>query len=334
MTTAKEVHKQAIIIDATAPLLQQRRYVDLYIEGGVTCVAPTVGGKEFSGPTLKHIGQWLRFIKNRPDLILVRTAADIERAKEEGKLGILFHFQGSLPFELDLDLVDAYHALGLRMAMLCYNVRDFVGDGCEEDADAGLSRFGRRLIERLNDNRIVVDVTHTGYRTTMEAMEVSRHPVVFSHSNPRALLDTRRNILDEQARAAAQTGGLVGLTLVPYFIVRGRRPTLDDFVNAIEHFAEVAGIDHVGIGLDYWWGQQPFSSDEEADANWRKFVDAGIWDPENYPRPPHHYPEGLYTPAEMSGLVAALLRRGFSAEDTKKVLGRNWLRVFKAVWGS
>lgn len=333
MNTPESVHKDAIVIDATAPLLQQRHYVDLYAKGGVTCVAPTVGGKESPGSAIMALGQWLRFIKDRSNLIHVRTTADIERAKAQGKLGILFHFQGTQPFERDLDLVEAYHALGVRMVMLCYNVRDYVGDGCEETTDSGLSRFGRRLVERLNENRIVVDVTHTGYRTTMEAMEVSKHPVVFSHSNAKALLDTKRNITDEQARAAARTGGLVGLTLVPYFIVRGRRPTLDDFVNHVEHFVNVAGIDHVGIGLDYWWGQQPFSSDADADANWQKFVNAGIWDPENYPKPPHHYPEGLYTPAEMPGLTAALLRRGFSVEDTQKILGRNWMRVFKAVWG-
>jgi len=335
VTDAQQVHRDSIIIDGTSPLLQRRHYVSAYAEGGVTCVAPTVGGKQSVAQTVQHMGSWLRYIATRPDkLIHVKSAADIEKAKSEGKLGLLFHFQGSVSFEQDLDLVEAYHALGLRMAMLCYNVRDFVGDGCEEMSNSGLSRFGRRLVQRLNENRIIVDVTHTGFRTTMEAMEISSQPVVFSHSNARALLDLQRNITDEQARAVAATGGLVGCTLVPYFVVRGRRPTLDDFVDHIAHFAEVAGIDHVGIGLDFWWGQQPFVSDAEAEANWQSMIDAGIWEEANYPKPPHYYPEGLHTPAEMAGLTATLLRRGFSVEETKKILGGNWLRVCREIWGA
>lgn len=336
---AEQVHRDAIVIDATAPLLdafplsRRNEYLDMAIRGGVTCAAPTVAQGENAGDTLKLIATWLRVLKSRADLLHVRSVQDIHRAKAEGKLGILFHFQGTAPFEDDLNLVETFHALGVRMVMLTYNAKNAVGDGCEERTDAGLSRFGIRLIERLNENRIVVDVTHTGYRTTMEAMEVSARPVVFSHSNAKALFDSRRNITDEQARAAAQTGGLVGVAAVPYFILREGRPTLDQFVDHLAHFADVAGIDHVGLGLDFWAGSQPFADDAEADAQWQHYVDAGLWDPATYPRPPHYYPFDLDTPAEMGALTARLLQRGFSPEDTRKVMGANWLRVFEAVWG-
>ncbi len=335
MTDYKTVHDSAIVIDAVAPILQRRKYVDLFIKGGVTCVAPTVGGKENVGEATKKLGDWLHYIGQRSgELMHIKTAADIERAKAEKKLGILFHFQGTEPFEQDLNLVEAFHALGVRMVMLTYNVKNAVGDGCEERTDAGLSRFGVRLIERLNANRIVVDVSHTGYRTTMEAMEVSKAPVVFSHANTKAILDSARHIADDQAKAAAKTGGLVGVTLVPYFIVRGGgRPSLDQFVDHIDHYVKLIGIDHVGLGLDYYWGQQPFATDEEADATWQQFVDAGIWDPANYPKPPHYYPEGLATPAEMSGLTKILLKRGYSVDNVKQIMGLNWLRVFRSVWG-
>jgi membrane dipeptidase len=333
MLGAEQIHREAIIVDATAPLLQRPTHLGLYAKGGVTCVAPTVTTSEDSGQTLKALGRWLRLLSTRPDLLHIRSVADVRRAKAEGKLGILFHFQGTEPFEADLDLVEAYQTLGLRMVMLTYNVKNLVGDGCEERTDAGLSRFGVRLIERLNANRVVVDVAHTGYRTTMEAMEASTRPVVFSHSNAKALLDTRRNITDEQARTAARTGGLVGVVACPYFVVQGRRPTLDEFIDHIAHFAEVAGIDHVGLGLDFWWGVQPFSSDAEAESLWQRAVDAGRWDSTTYPKPPHYYPVGLETPAQMGALTEGLLRRGFCAEDTRKVMGENWLRVFRDVWG-
>lgn len=334
MTDAKQVHDEAIIIDAVSPLLQKYKYIDLVAKGGVTCVAPTVGGKETTEESVSKLGSWLHLLSERPDLVHVKTAADIERAKAEGKLGILFHFQGTQPFELNLDLVDAFHALGLRMVMLTYNVKNYIGDGCEEPHDGGLSRFGEKFIKRLNSNRIVVDVSHTGYRTTMEAMEVSSAPVVFSHANAKGVLDTGRNITDEQAKAAAKTGGLVGVNLVPYFIKKGGGyPTLGEFIDHIDYFVKLIGIDHVGLGLDYYWGQQPFASDEDADANWQMLVDSGTWDPVNYPKPPHYYPEGLGTPAEMSGLTKALLERGYSADNVKQIMGLNWLRVFRAVWG-
>lgn len=330
---ARRLHDEAIVIDGTAPLLERPNYLDLYASGGVTCVAPTVALGEGAGGATRALGSWLRLLARRPDLLLVRCAADIRRAKLDRRLGILFHFQGTSAIGEELDLVEAYEALGLRMVMLTYNTRNAVGDGCEEPDDAGLSRFGRGLVERLNANRIVVDISHTGYRTTMEAIAASSHPVVFSHSNARALLDTPRNIADEQARAVAATGGLVGLVACPYFIVRGRRPTMGDFIDHISHFANVAGIDHVGLGLDYWWAVQPFASDAEADSTWQRFVDAGWWDPATYPRPPHYYPEGLDTPAQLGALTAGLLRRGFTQADTLKIMGGNWLRVFGEVWG-
>lgn len=335
----EQLHRDAIVIDGTAPLLdvmpvaRRHPYLDMFVEGGVTCAAPTVAINESAGDALKLIGAWLRLIDGREDLVHVRTAADIRRAKAEGRLGILFHFQGTAPIETNLDLVEAYRALGLRMVMLTYNRSNVVGDGCEEPGDAGLSRFGIRLVERLNENRILVDVTHTGYRTTMDAIERSAQPVVFSHSNARALLESPRNITDEQAKAAAQTGGLVGVVSVPYFVVRDRQPTLDDLIDHIAHFAEVAGIDHVGLGLDFWWGGQPFADDAQALETWQHFVDAGEWDPVTYPPPPHCYPAGLETPAKMGALTARLLERGFGAEDVRKVMGLNWLRVFEDVWG-
>lgn len=334
MTDAKQLHDSAIVIDAVAPILQRRQYIDLFQAGGVTCVAPTVGGKETTGEATRKLGDWLHLLSQRDDLLHVTTAADIRRAKAEGKLGILFHFQGTQPFEQDLNLVDAFHALGVRMVMLTYNVKNYIGDGCEERTDAGLSRFGERFIKRLNEKRIVVDVTHTGYRTTMEAMEVSASPVVFSHSNAKAILDTSRGIADDQAKAAARSGGLVGVTMVPYFIARGGRPTLDQFIDHIDHYVRLIGIDHVGLGLDYYWGQQPFASDEEALAVWQAAIDAGIWEEANYPKPPHYYPEGVDTPAHLSGLTAGLLQRGYSAANIRQILGENWLRVFETVWGS
>ena len=165
---ATALHDAAIVIDAVCPLLMDHRHLELYRRGGATAVAPTVGGSENAETALRTIGRWIKLIRNAGDLALVRRAADIEAAKRDRRLGIILHFQGTDPIEDDVDLIDAYKSLGVGMVQLTYNVRNRVGDGCEEPGDAGLSRFGRDVVKRLNEARIVVDCSHTGYRTTMD----------------------------------------------------------------------------------------------------------------------------------------------------------------------
>ncbi len=329
----RAVHDGAIVIDATCPLLQRRQFVDWYIEGGVTVAAPTVGNAAPAGETVKHLGTWLRFIDSRPDLMLIRTAADIEEAKRTRRLGILFHFQGGDPFESDLDLTEAYRALGVRMVQLTYNVKNRIGDGCEERTDSGLSKFGLQLIERLNANRIVVDCAHTGYRTTMETIEASRLPVVFSHANARAVHPSPRNITDEQIKAVAATGGLVGINGFPAFVAATTRPTLDQFIDHIDHDVRLVGVDHVAIGIDYFAGQHPVVDEDEAKRMYAGWLESGLWSAASYPPPPYHYPDGIATPRDLPNLTRRLLERGYGVEDVRKILGGNWLRVFRAVWG-
>ena len=329
----KRLHDEAIVIDAVCPLMMDRRYIDWWIEGGVTAAGPTVGAFQRAGPTLRVLGEWLRAIERDPRLVLVRRAADFAAAKAARQLGVVFHFQGTEPIEDDLNLIDAYKTLGVGMIQLAYNVKNRVGDGCEERTDAGLSTFGLQVIERLNEARIVVDCSHTGYRTTMDAIEASSRPVVFSHSNAKAVRDSPRNITDEQIRAAAATGGLIGIVGFPPFVSASPRPTLDEFVDHIDHMVGLVGDDHVGLGLDYYKGQAPVVSDEESTRMYEGRIAAGDWRPESYPPPPHHFPDGIATPRTLPNLTRRLLERGYGEEATRKILGGNWVRVFRAVWG-
>lgn len=335
---AERIHRDAVIIDAVTALLDKREYVESYKAGGVTCVAPTVAAETDTPATaLKEIGNWLHTIRSRKDLKLVQKASDIEAAKRDGQMGILFHFQGTGPFETDLNLVESFQALGVRMVQLTYNRKDYVGDGCEEEIDGGLSRFGKALVQRLNENRIVVDCTHTGYKTTMDALSLTTRPAVFSHSNAAAIFPSKRNIQDDQAKAAAATGGLVGVNVVPHFLVSANggatRPSLDDLIAHIDHFVALIGIDHVGLGLDYWSGNLPFSDLETVVQVWEKAVRNGSYTPEVYPRPPHYYPPEIETPEMLLGMTKGLIRRGYKEDDVRKILGLNWLRVFREVWG-
>jgi membrane dipeptidase len=328
------VHSEAIVIDATCPLLNsQPQLVDWWIEGGATAAAPTVGGSESAGPTLVNLARWYRIIRDDPRLLLVRTAADIEAAKRAGQLGIIFHFQGTEPIEDNLDLVAVFKQLGIGIIQLAYNVKNRVGDGCEEHTDDGLSDFGVKLIATLNEARVIVDCSHTGRRTTLEAIERSTAPVVFSHASVAALKSSRRAIDDDQIRAVAASDGLVGAVGFPAFVSNALQPTLDQFIDHIDYIVNLVGIEHVGLGIDYYAGQAGVADLATARRMYDAAIAAGRWRPESYPPPPYYYPQGIETPRTLHNLTKRLLERGYSAQDTRKILGDNWLRVFRAVWG-
>jgi len=328
------IHDESIFIDAVSPLANSNtELLDWWFEGGVTAVAPTVGGFAASGPTVANIGRWQHLIKKDPRLRLITSGADLQVAKDDKKLGILFHFQGTSPVEDNLDLLSVYKRLGVGMIQLAYNVKNPVGDGCEERTDCGLSNFGVELIRRMNEERIVVDCTHTGYRTTMEAIELSTAPVVFSHSNVKALKSSPRNITDDQIQAAAATGGLVGVVGFPAFVSDSPRPTLDEYINHIDYIVNLVGVDHVGLGLDYFHGQSGVSSDEAAKESYAGLIESGRWRAEAYPPPPYWYPEGIETPRTFQKLTERLVERGYTEDETKKIVGGNWVRVFTEVWG-
>ncbi len=266
MIDADALHRDAIVIDAVSPLTRHGQHLQRYRDGGVTVVAPTVAGWEDASTTLRTVGLWHRLFRERDGLIHVRRAADIERAKREDKLGIVLHFQNTSPMEDSLDLVDAWKALGIGMVQLTYNVRNPVGDGCEESATVGLSRFGRQMVERLDAARIVVDGSHTGRQTVLDAIAIVKRPFVVSHANALAVHGSPRNLDDEVIRKVADSGGLVGLVGFPAFVGPGEAPDLDAFLAHADHIVKVAGHDHIGLGLDHYVGQHGISSPEQARA--------------------------------------------------------------------
>ena len=331
---AADLHKDAIVIDATCPLARIHKYVEWYREGGATAIAPTITGAAGSARTgFTQIGGWHRYAREHDDTIIVRQAADIERAKAEGKLGLILHCQGTALIEDEIDLIESYYEAGLRVVQLCYNTKNLVGDGASERTDAGLSYFGVRLIERLNRLGMLVDCSHTGHRTSMEAAEVSAGPIIISHANARAVQDNGRNVSDELIRAIAAGGGVVGTVGFPPFLSWDGQPTLDQFIDDIAYKADLVGIDHTGIGIDYYEGQHPIEDDEAAAARYRARLETGQWRAEEYPPPPYKFPAGIETPRTLQKLTERLLERGFSETDIRKIWGLNFLRVYRAVWG-
>jgi membrane dipeptidase len=333
-TAAARLHADALVIDMTCPLAREARYLDWWIEGGATAIAPTIRGFSNSGgDALAEIGGWRRLCRERDDLMIIETAADLDAARASGRLGLIMHSQGGSIVEDRLDLADGLHAAGLRVLQLCYNTKNLIGDGAGERTDSGLSDFGVRLVGRLNALGVAVDCAHTGHRTAMDAVEHSSAPVIISHANARAVHDNLRNVEDELIRAIAATGGVIGSVGFPSFLEGDDQPTLDAFIDDIAYKADLVGIDHTGLGIDYYLGQWKVEDDAAALARYRGMVADGHWRPGQYPPPPYKYPAGIETPRTLPALTEGLLARGFAEEDVRKVLGGNWRRVFARIWG-
>ena len=332
MIDYKRVHEEAIVFDGTCPLLTHSPdHTSYYVEGGVTVVAPSLAANHDAGQAIKRIADWMNIIREQEDKLLhVTEVEDFHRAKAQGKLGILFHFQNSLPLEQSIELLDVYKALGVRIIQLTYNVKNFVGDGCLERTDAGLSDFGVRLIKAMNRAGIAVDCSHTGMQTTLDAMDVSEYPVVFSHSLVKTVRDGPRNLTDEQIKRVAEMGGVIGMNGFPPFVANTSCPTLDDLLKHVDYIAELVGIDHVGLGIDFEYIDESMQKDSLA--HYEYFVKTGQWNPKDYPPPPYYYPEGLDDPRYFPNLTKALLDRGYDEEETKKVLGANFMRVYSQIW--
>jgi membrane dipeptidase len=328
----RRLHADSLVIDGVCPLVEDPQYLDWYREGGVTVLSPTVASTESARATFSRIAAWHRLLMQRVDLQLVHKARDVELAKQSGRLGIYFHLQGADPIEDNLDFVLLYKALGVGVIQLTYNVKNRVGDGCEERTDAGLSRFGIRLIERLNQARVIVDCTHTGLRTSLDAIEHSTAPVILSHSNPSSVHATTRNVSNELIKAIAKSGGVIGICGFPGMVGGTTHPSLDQFIDHIDAIVECVGIDYVGLGIDYYTGQVGVATDEVAMQGYNEAIRRGIWSTA-YPPPPHRYPAGIETPRTLPNLTRRLLERSFSESDVRKILGGNWLRVMHAVWG-
>lgn len=332
--SVQKFHDSAILIDAVCPLLHKMSNFRDYQKGGFTAIAPTVGAWDGCGEAMRNIGAWYKLIRDSDDLMLIRTAADIRIAKETGKTGIILHFQGTGPIEDSLDLIDSFRGLGVGVMQLAYNIKNRVGDGCEERTDAGLSRFGVQVIERMNTAKMIVDCSHTGHRTTYDAIEHSSAPVIISHANARAVYDSPRNLPDELIKAIGDNGGTIGVVGFPGFVSSDKRPTIDQFIDHIVYLSDKIGIDRVTLGIDYYMGQNPYVDLETATAAYEARLADNTWSPKAYPPPPHHYPSGIETPASMPALTEALLRREFTEDDIRKIYGENLIRMYETVWGA
>ena len=338
---ARPRYAESIVIDALASPGYFNYPIDVplnaamvrnAVASGITAGNLTVSRADFA-QTVAQIAAWMRSMERFPAAFAhVRSVADIRAAKAAGKFGIVFGFQDTTPLQGDLDKLEVFDNLGVRIVQLTYNVRNLAGDGCLEPANGGLSRYGHALIEAMNQRGMLVDLSHCGQRTTAEAIAASKKPVAITHSGCNEVSRHPRGKDDAELRALAQSGGVIGIYLMP-FLVAGRAPTLGDVIAHIEHAVKVCGEDHVGLGSDL--STTPIDGSEEYWSQHRAFVKRRI---EQGIAAPGEDPEILFTVGELNHarrmeLIAnELSARGHSAARIEKILGGNFLRLFGAVW--
>lgn len=325
-TDARALHAGALVwdnhvclpIDKVAEFLPAIRR---FARAGVGVLGINIGDSDVSLESQIRVAAEVRhFIAAHPDeFVLALSVADIERARAHGRLAVFFDVEGGYAMGDQLSVLSLYSDLGVRWMLLVYNRRNLIGSGVHDETDAGLTPFGREVVAELDRVGIMKCCSHTGYRTARDVLEMSAKPVIFSHSNPRALKDHPRNIPDDLIRLCAGTRGVVCINGVGIFLgdndVRTER-----VADHIDYVAGLVGADHVGLGLDYMFDM------EGVDATLAK-------NPNLWPAAWGYKPGiKLVQPEQLPDLTEILLKRGHSQTDVEKILGGNMLRVAEEVW--
>lgn len=332
---AEKLLKESLVCDMLIPASpgtpdEARGYAELLdrlVANGVNFASLTVFGDHRSVEDhFRWVALGRQYFHERSDkFVLANSVEDIYRARDEGKLAVNFNFQGTNCLFGEIAMVEPYRKLGIGHMLFAYNQRNLMADGCHERTDSGLSSAGVNLIKEMNRVGMIVDCTHTGRASTVEMMELSEYPCIFSHSNPKAIYDHQRNIDDEQIKACAATGGVVGINGLGIFMSDNRKNvSAEIFLKHLHYVAQLVGPEHVGLGIDYVHDDEPLLLYME--------------------QHPHMFPEELYgspsewrngrymPPEEIPNIVQGLVDLGYNDEEIRGMLGENWLRVMRAVW--
>lgn len=324
-TDAAELLRDALVWDNTLPwgpgYADEDETLPRFHRAGADLISLTVMGPEAGlDGTLRQIARVRAHIAARPDrLALCGSAAEVRAAKASARLGLVFNLQETEMLEGCLEMVQAYYDLGVRHMLLAYNARNKVGDGCAERTDGGLSRWGLRVVDEMHRVGLWVDGTHSGHRTTMDAMERGGGPFVFSHCNAHAVYPHYRNIRDDQIRACAASGGVVGVNGLGEFL-DDDGATTESVFRHLDHMVQLVGPRHVGLGLDFVKDAPRFWAWVAANPH--------AWPPAPKPRTGSAFAQ----PEQVGELVGLMLRAGYAEVDIRLILGGNWLRLAEEVW--
>lgn len=301
-------------------------------EGGMDAVHVTIAYHETFRETVLNIEAWNRRFEAFADLIVhARTAEDVRRARETGRTAIIFGFQNPSPIEDDIGLVEIVHTLGARFMQLTYNNQSLLATGCYESDDTGLTRMGRQVVREMNRVGLVVDMSHSGERSTLEAIEASERPIAITHANPSSWMPALRNKSDDVLKALADSGGMLGFSTYPHHLKDKSDCTLESFCSMIARTADLMGIDHIGIGSDLCQDQPDSVVEWMRVGRWTKEIDYGEGSAANAGFPPQ--PDWFRDNRDFPNFEAGLRSAGFDGAGIAKVMGENWLRFFERSFG-
>lgn len=300
--------------------------------GGVDCVHATVCYWENFHETVTNISRWQQRFREHADLIRpVRTADDVRRARQEGRTGIVFGFQNCSPIECDIGLIQVLYDLGARFMQLSYNNQSPLATGCYETEDPGLTRMGKEVIREMNRVGLVIDMSHSAERSTLEAIEFSQRPIAITHANPTAWFPALRNKSDTVLKALADAGGMVGFSLYPHHLKDKSQCRLEDFCDMVARTADLIGVDHIGIGSDLCQGHPDSVVQWMRNGRWTRTLDygEGSKDSAGFPTQPAWFRDNR----DFGNIARGLGSAGFDAAEVERIMGANWLNFFHRSFG-
>jgi len=320
------LHERAIVFDGLVVAKWGRAVFERMHAGGVTAANCTICVWEGFRDVMINLACWKKLFSENADLIMpCRSVTDVRKAKAAGRVGIVLGWQNSCGIDDRLDYLPLFHDLGVRFIQLTYNTQNYVGSGCWEKQDGGLSTFGRDFVAELNRLGIVVDLSHVGSRTASEAIAASSKPCAYTHVCPSGMLDHPRNKSDQQLREIVEHGGFVGTATYAPFLRNGPASTLEDCVDTLDYMIRVCGEDNVGIGTDFTEGQ------DEAFFEWIR-LDKGSGRQMVPSRGIAPSVRGFESLGDYPALTRAMEKRRWSERRIRAVLGENWLSFLGRVW--
>ena len=296
-------------------------------EGSVHAVHVTIAYHENFREMVLQVERWNRYFEQHSDrLMMGRTAADIDTARATGRTAVFFGFQNPSPIEDDIGLVEICHSLGARFMQLTYNNQSLLATGCYEDEDPGVTRMGRQVIAEMNRVGLVVDMSHSAERSTLEAIDISRRPIAITHANPAWWHPARRNKSDEVLRALTERGGMLGFSVYPHHLRDGSACSLQSFCEMIAESADRYGAENLGIGTDLCQDQPDSVVEWMRVGRWSKEIDYGEGTADNAGFPP--MPGWFEDNRHFGNIENGLRNAGLSEEDVAGIMGGNWYRFF------
>ena len=320
----------SISVDALGFPFPTREMLERWHAGNVSCLNACVTIWGDTRETLSLVGSWHRVMEENRDIVEPATSvADVLRIAEKGKLAIILGFQNTSPIEHDLDMFRVFRQLGVCIMQLTYNLQNFIGAGCWEERDTGISsQFGKKAIAEMNRLGILIDLSHCGDRTTREAIDISSRPVSITHGNPRAFVGdsnfgAHRLRETEAIKALASRGGVIGLSPNPHMLKNRAETTVPEFCEMVAWTCDLVGVEHVGIGSDYCPGHPPGTR-----AKWRY----GRWShdkiQENIAEVGEGWQSWMQSTADFQVLRKGLTEFGFGEADVNRIMGENFIRLF------